>query len=505
MFELPTYLFVASFFIVIALGAYAAVTSGGHPQPVVPPPPPPKAVEALTWWLILRAFASGCTAMTGVEAVSNGVGAFRAPQVTNARTTLSIIVMTLGVLLGGIAYLATTYGIMAMDQTQPGYQSVLSQLVAAVAGRGAFYHVAIGGALIILCLSANTSFVDFPRLCRFVAQDEFLPRPFAIVGRRLVYSVGILYLAVTAGLLLTVFGGITDRLIPLFAIGAFLTFTMSQAGMVAHWRRRLHAAHRVRKHRVVWIKLCLNAVGATATAAALVIIIVAKFTEGGWITILVIACFIALLRATKRYYERIETALRDDEQLNFHPTEPPLVLVMTREWDRLTDKALSFAMELSPDVIAVHLAALEGPDVHAEEKRLREQWAKHVEKSTGVKETNPPQLVFLSAPFRRIHAPLLKLIRALEERNPNRTIAVLIPELVKRHWWEYMLSNQRARRLRSAVLDYGGPRVVAIMVPWYLTPPKIEDALTEEEIAEPFHIRNVLRWRGHRRDAARST
>jgi amino acid transporter len=505
LFALPTFLFVGCFMIVLLIGTYAVMTSGGHPQPVVPPPPPPKAIEALTLWLLLRAFASGCTAMTGVEAVSNCVDGFREPRVNNARWTLAIIVVILGILLGGIAYLATSYGIMAMDQTQPGYQSVLSQLVGAVAGRGAFYYVAIASALGILCLSANTSLVGFPRMCRLVAQDEFLPRPFATAGRRLVYSVGIIYLAVTAGLLLILFDGVTDRLIPLFAIGAFLTFTMSQAGMVAHWRRELRNPRRTETRRRVLINLVINAVGAATTVTALAVIVIAKFGEGGWITIVAIPCVIVLHKAIKRYYRNIEGHLHDDDALEFRRSEPPVVLVTMREWNRLTDKALRLAMELSPDVTAVHLASLEGRDVDKEERELREQWAVHVEEpAKAAKFPNPPRLVFLSAPYRRIHVPLLKLIKEVKEENPGRTVAVLIPELVKRHWWEYLLSNHRARRLRSAVLDYGGSGVVVIGVPWYLTEPQIEEGMTDEEAAEPFRVRNVLgfRLRGSRRKPA---
>jgi amino acid transporter len=363
LFALPTYAFVACFMIVLLLGAYAAMTSSGHPQPVVPPPAPPKAVEAVGLWLLLRAFASGCTAMTGVEAISNGVDAFREPCVTNARRTLTAIVVILGILLAGIAYLATSYGIMAMDQTQPGYPSVLSQLVGAVAGRGIFYYVAVASALCILCLSACTSFVGLPRLCHVVAQDGFLPRPFATFGRRLVSSVGIVYLALTAGLLLTVFGGITDRLIPLFAMGAFLRFTISQAGMVAHWRRKLCDIPRAPERRWVWIHLLINAVGAATTVMALVVIVVAKFAEGGWITIVAIPGIILLHKTIKRYYDDIDDHLRDEGPLEFHQSKPPIVLVATREWNRLTDKALGLAMQLSPDVTAVHLAPLEGPDV----------------------------------------------------------------------------------------------------------------------------------------------
>ncbi len=500
LFALPTYLFIACFAIVLILGVFAAIASGGHPRPVVAPPAPPKAVEALGLWLLLRAFASGCTAMTGVEAVSNGVDAFREPRVSSAHRTLAVIVVTLGILLGGIAFLATAYGIMATDQTQPGYQSVLSQLVGAVAGRGAFYYVAIASALCILCLSANTSFVGFPRLCRMVAQDGFLPRPFAIVGRRLVYSVGILYLAVAAGLLLAAFGGITDRLIPLYAIGAFLTFTMSQAGMVMHWRKELGQRRRSRERPWFHVKLAINAVGATTTIVAVVVIVVAKFIQGGWITIVAIPCAIVLLKAIRRYYDGIDARLRDDRPLDYHRSKPPIVLVTVREWNRLTRKALTFARELSTDVTAVHLAALEGPDVKGDERRLRERWAEAVEKPARAHHAKPPRLEFLSAPYRRIHAPFLKLIEELEKRNPDRTIAVLIPELVKHRWWEHLLSARRATRLRSAVLEYGGPHVVVINVPWYVTPPpSIEEAMTQEEAREPTHARNVLGFR--RREA----
>jgi amino acid transporter len=498
LFAVPTYLFVACFGIVIVIGGYAAIASGGHPQAVVSPPAPPKAVETLGLWLLLRAFASGCTAMTGVEAVSNGVSTFRQPQVRNARLTLSIIVATLGILLAGIAYLTMSYGVMAMDQTQPGYQSVLSQLVGAVAGHGVFYYVAIASALVILCLSANTSFVGFPQLCRTVAQDGFLPRPFAAIGRRLVYSVGILYLTLTAGVLLIVFDGITDRLIPLFAIGAFATFTMSQVGMVAHWRHVMGAGprHGQGQRQRANFKLVINAVGAMATVTALTVIIIAKFAEGGWITIIAIPCIILLLKGIKSYYERVDAALRDDDQLQFRSSKPPFVLVMTKEWNRLTDRALSLAMEISPDVIAVHLAALEGPDVTEQERKLRERWAKNVEDSAvAAGATHPPRLMFLSAPFRRIHAPLLKLISDLESKDPERTIAVLIPELVKRHWWEYLLSNQRARKLWNAVLEDGGSQVVVIAVPWHLTPTELCDALTKEELAEPMRIRNIFGFR----------
>lgn len=282
-FALPTYLLILTLSVVILLGLFEMARSGGHPHPVIAPPPPPKATSVLSVLLILKAFASGCTAMTGVEAVSNGVSAFREPVVANARRTLAAIVFLLAFFLLGIALLTRAYGIAAMDQSAPGYQSVLSQLIMAVSGRGWFYYLTIAAILAVLCLSANTSFVDFPRLCRLLARDGFLPRAFAMPGRRLVYSAGILFLAGAAALLLIVFDGITDRLIPLFAIGAFLAFTLSQAGMAVHWWRA-----RAKEGIAAYLRLIINGGGAVATLVALGVILIAKFMEGAWITVAVI-------------------------------------------------------------------------------------------------------------------------------------------------------------------------------------------------------------------------
>jgi amino acid transporter len=479
---LPTYVFVASFVLILAIGIYKTIAAGGEPQPVVPPPGSLNPAEAVSLWLLLRSFAAGCTAMTGVEAVSNGVSAFREPVTIRAQRTLGAICAILALLLGGITYLVRSYGIAAMDQSQDGYQSVLSQLVAAVMGRGLFYYVAIASVLCILCLSANTSFVDFPRVCRLVAQDDFLPRPFAAVGRRLVFSVGILYLAAAAGILLIVFGGITDRLIPLFAIGAFLTFTMSQLGMVVHWRGELQHANTEGERHQHRASLVMNATGAAATAIALGIIIVAKFVEGAWITLLVIPCVIFLLKTVKRYYVELDAQLREDTPLDLRHTEPPIVLVVTESWNRLTDRALQFALRLSPDVMAVHLTALAGPDVQESRRLLSRKWSDDVEQPAKEAGHKPPQLVMLEAPYRRIEGPLLKFVAATEKDNPDRLIAVLVPQLVKEHWWQHLLHAHRSRRLRAALLRYGGSRVVVINIPWYLEEPRIEQGLEREEL-----------------------
>ena len=232
-----TYVFVGCLGIVLILGLVRIWQGGGQPLPVVPPPPLPEATAGVSLWLLLRAFASGCTAMTGVEAVSNGVSAFRPPTVRNATATLTIIVALLASLLAGIAYVASAYGVGATEPGQAGYESVLSALTAAVVGRGPFYYLTIGAILLVLGFSANTGFAALPRVCSILARDDYLPHAFAQRGRRLVYSLGIFALTALAALLLIAFGGVTDRLIPLFAVGAFLAFTLSQAGMVRYWQR----------------------------------------------------------------------------------------------------------------------------------------------------------------------------------------------------------------------------------------------------------------------------
>ena len=420
--------------------------------------------------------------MTGVEAVSNGISAFKEPVVRYGHRTLAVIVTILGLLLIGIAYLDRAYGVLAMDETRAGYRSVLSQIAEAVVGNGLLYDIAIGSVLCVLTLSANTSFVDFPRLCRMVAQDGFLPRPFAIAGRRLVFSVGILYLAIAAGILLVAFRGITDRLIPLFAIGAFLTFTMSQIGMVVHWRRAQRQAGRTRARRAHRAHLGLNALGAAATGVALVIIVATKFTEGAWITVLVIPGVLLLLRSIKGYYDQLDASLRDGTPLSFADVDPPVMLVATRRWNKLTDKALGFALRLSPDVHAVHLTRLDSPD-DDDAAAIRAQWARDVEAPARAAGLKPPRLLLLRSDYRLLHAPLLKLIKQLQDEFPRKTIAVLLPELVKTSWWQFLLHTHRARRLRSRLLRFGGSRLVIINIPWYLKEPRPEQGIIEESRA----------------------
>ena len=456
LFALPTYTFMAAFLGLIAVGLWRVLASGGHPHAVVAPPPLGHAGEAVGLWLLMRAFAAGCTAMTGVEAVSNGVGAFKEPVVANAHRTLTIICATLGLLLAGIAWIARAYGLGAMDQTEPGYQSLLSQLTGAIAGRGVIYYVAMSSLLAVLALSANTSFVGFPRLCKLVAQDGFLPRSFAVADRRLVFSVGVGFLTVTAGALLVVFGGITDRLIPLFAIGAFLTFTMSQTGMVAHWRKQ--GGNRGR--------LAVNALGAVTTVVALAVILAAKFLEGAWIVVLAIPATIALLRAIRRYYDQEDAQFACAGPFQLGETAPPTVLVAIEQRNRISDRALQFAMTLSPDVIAVHLQRLDGPEAEDDGRALKARWAEEVAAPLEAAGRQPPRIVLLPAPYRTIHEPLLAFVAKLDADTPGRSVAILIPELVLRHWWERLLHQRRAERLRAALLEHGNDRLNVIIAPW---------------------------------------
>jgi amino acid transporter len=461
LFALPAYLFILSFIGIMAFGVFEAVAGGWHLAPAVPPPAPAPSTAAVSLWLLVRAFASGCTAMTGVEAVSNGVGAFREPVVPNAHRTLTIIVCVLALLLVGVAILAPMLGIGAMDERQPGYRSVMSQLAAAIVGQGPLYYVAMASLLAVLCLSANTSFVAFPRLCRLVAADGYLPKSFAIAGRRLVFTSGIIFLAIAAGALIFAFGGLTDPLIPLFAIGAFSTFTLSQAGMVAHWRR---------KHGTRW-QLGINLFGAVVTGATLIVILVAKFTEGAWLTVIAIPLVIVLLKSIHRYYARLSAELREEAPIRLEDIDPPTVVIVTEAWNRLSEKAVRFALTISPDVVAVHLVKLEGPERDKAAEELRRRWHREVVEPVKARGLKPPELELIPSPYRQLNEPLLKLLRDIDERTPGRAVAVLIPEIVMEHWWQNLLHVRRARRLRAELLVHGGSRLTVVSVPWRRSDP----------------------------------
>ena len=455
VFAIPTYLFVGTLLITIGVGLLRVVLSGGHPTPVAALPPPPPITEAVSYWLLLKVFASGCTALTGVEAVSNGVKAFREPAVKNAQRTLTIIIFILAVLLAGISYLVKVYGIAATDPGHPGYQSLLSMLIAAVFGKGYFYYLTIASILIVLSLSANTAFADFPRLCRAIAQNNYLPHAFGYRGRRLVYTYGIVVLAVLCGALLTLFGGVTDRLIPLYAVGAFLAFTLSQSGMVVHWWRN-RGPH--------WRKSALvNGLGAFVTGVTVIVVLVAKFVEGAWITLLFIPLTIVFFSAVRRHYHSVKllTTCRVPVQLP-SPSDTPIAVIPIDRWSNITRQGIEFAARLSPDVIALHVE----PNEHSE--LLHEDWERYVERPFRAAGKEPPKLEVLPSPYRFIIIPVVQFIVALSEKHPNRRIIVVIPELVEDRWYEYFLHNQRGRLLEWTLLVHGNERIFTVSAPWYV-------------------------------------
>lgn len=448
-FLFPTYLFVFLVGGVLFYGLMQCWLHSGHPTPVVAPPQLASATGALGVWVLVQAFASGCTAMTGVEAVSNGVPVFREPRVANAQRCLTAIIVILVYFLAVIGLLCKGYGVAATTPGTAGYESVLSQLLGAIVGKGWIYGLGIASVLGVLALSANTGFADFPRLCQILALDDFLPRSFASQGRRLVFSNGILLIALLSAGLLVLFGGVTDRLIPLFAIGAFGAFTLSQLGMLVHWRRI--------GGRATYLPAFLNGLGAVATGATLLVVLVAKFHEGAWITLLLVPACVWLFVGVRRHYRAVGQELACSGPLECAGRRP-VVVVPLSGWSRVTQQSLSFALSLSPEVHCVRV--LSGPC-----DELSTHWESWVEEPARRAGLNPPRLVQLESPYRRIMGPLLEYVRELRGRGP---VVVVIGELVERRWYHYLLHNQHAQVLKAMLYLQGGPGVVVVSVPWHL-------------------------------------
>jgi amino acid transporter len=456
VFLIPTYLFLATLLIVIGVGLFRSISSGGHPAPVIPPPALPPAVTAVSLWILLKVFSSGCTAMTGVEAVSNGVMAFRDPTTRNARRSLTVIIVLLTVLLAGIATLCHFYNVGATDPNSPGYQSVLSQITLAVAGRGWFYYLTIGSILLVLALSANTAFADFPRLTRAIALKGYAPNIFTLRGRRLLYSWGIYVLVFLTASLLILFRGVTDRLIPLYAIGAFMAFTLSQAGMVVHWMRRREPHARLR--------IFVNGLGAVATGITTVVVLVTKFTEGAWVTAMLIPILIFAMAAVHRHYQHIARETACPEPLQTTNIRPPIVIIPMDRWSRLSAKALRFAISISDELQIVHV---DSPDVDHGKDELASVFPDKILKPLREAGLPEPKFERLRSPYRTILMPLLEYILSEERAHEDRHIAVLVPELVVRHWWENLLHNRRSSLLKFLLLVRGKQRIVVINIPWY--------------------------------------
>jgi amino acid transporter len=436
IFAVPTYFFVVSIALLILAGLYKYVTGGV--MPVNAPLPPEAGHAPLTTLLLLTAFANGCTAMTGVEAVSNGVPAFRPPESKNASATLvTMAVLAIGMFVG-ITVLAHAYQVIPSPA-----ESGVSQLGRAILGKGVAYYLLQAATTLILVLAANTAYADFPRLASIVARDGYLPRQFMNQGDRLAFSNGILVLSVFAAILIIAFRGDTQLLLPLYMIGVFVSFTLSQAGMVIHWRKTREPGWKT--------SAVINGFGAVVTGVVLVVVAVTKTLEGAWIVLLLIPLIVAVFRSTRRHYDHVaaQLTLRGYEP---EPRAHNTVVMPIGGMQRAVVEALRYAETLSDDVRAVYVDI--DPKATEQIRRDWDTWGGRV------------RLVVLPSPYRSVMEPLLEYITQVETDRPSDYVTVILPEFVPARWWQHLLHNQSALLIKGALLFR--PNTVVTSVPFHL-------------------------------------
>jgi amino acid transporter len=437
LFAVPTYFFIVMTLTLLGVGAWRYVS--GTIQPVTPEHPIAVGGGSLGLFMLLTAFSNGCTAMTGVEAVSNGVPAFRPPEAKNAAQTLITMAVLAITMFVGITLLAHAYHVVPSET-----ETVISQIARGTfGGRGALYFCVQMATMLILVLAANTAYSDFPRLASIVARDAYLPRQFSNQGDRLAFSNGIVALSVFAGILLVAFGGDTHALIPLYMIGVFISFTLSQTGMVLHWRRLRESGWRT--------SAAVNGVGAVATGVVLVIVAMTKAFEGAWIIIVLIPILVIVFKATHRHYTHVASQLSLKGWRGERP-QHSTVLVPIGGVHRAVLQATAYARSLSDDVRALFVDT--DP---AGTERVRDDWKKW---------GGDTALVVLPSPFRSLMEPLLEYIDQLQAEHPDDYVTVILPEFVPRRWWQHLLHNQRALLIKGALLFR--PRVVVTSVPFHL-------------------------------------
>jgi len=434
LFILPTYIFIGSLAALLLWGLLRLVTGG---LPVLHDAPT-HVTEGVSVFLVLRAFAGGCTAMTGVEAIANGVPALRPPSPRNAAATLIMLAATLGALFLGVAFLGRAVGAIPSDQA-----SVIAQVAQAVAGATPLFALVQLSSAVILLLAANTSFNGFPLLAAIMSNDGYLPHQFVHRGSRLAYSNGIIVIGVLAIGLVIVFNGSTHALIPLFAVGVFLCFTLSQAGMVRHW-----LAH----HGAGWrIKMAINGLGAVTTGTVTAIVVAVKFTEGAWLIAIIVPALILLFVRIHAYYGRA----RQELAIDLLPPLTPIIhtiLVPVAALNRPAYHTLAYARSLTDHVIAVYIA-----DSDEHKAQMRQKWA----------EWGPDiPLVVLDSPYRAVVGPLMRYIEEVDARDPDDLLTIVLPEMVPDHWWDNALHNQTALRLKAALLFR--PNTVVTSVPYHM-------------------------------------
>jgi amino acid transporter len=451
LFAAPTYFFILAMGAMIVVGLIKVV-AGNAPGSLLHGAPPRETVAAtqgLTLLLVLRAFSSGSAALTGVEAISNGVPAFKPPESQNARTTLVMMACILGFLVLGVTYLSSRYGLVPAEK-----ETIVSMLGREVLGKNVLYYAYQAATALVLFMGANTSFADFPRVSAILAKDKYMPRQFAFKGDRLAFSYGIFLLAAAASVLLVAFGGVVTRLIPLYAVGVFLSFTLSQSGMVKHWWRLRETGWRT--------SMVINGVGASMTAVVVVIIGFTKFTHGAWISILLMLTLILAFALVRRHYAWFEQTVRvekDELRPRMPEAAPTLrraarqhVVMPVGEIDKIALAAVDFARELSGRVTAIHLA-----DDREEADEYRARWEKMI--------PDIPLLI-VESPYRAFVAPMLAYVESVERAEPDVHITVVLPHFVPRHWWERLLHDQDALGLKPHLRKR--PRVGVVDFPYRL-------------------------------------
>lgn len=439
LFGIPVYGFVGVMFALIVVGAIQVL--GGVAEPIEPVDPlPTLGAGSITLFVLLSAFANGCTAMTGVEAVSDGVPAFKAPSAQTATRTLGLMaVLAIGMFMG-ISFLAHAYQVVPSET-----ETVVSQLARGVfGGRNAFYYSVQAATMLILVLAANTAFADFPRLASIVARDRYMPRQFMNLGDKLAFSNGIVALSVAAGLLCAVFGGDPHALIPLYMIGVFLSFTLSQTGMFLRARRLREPGWKV--------SAAISGIGAFVTFIVLLVVAITKGRDGAWIVVVLIPLLTMLFKATRAHYDSVAQQLSLSGMSVDTTPHGHIVIVPIGGVQRAVLEALRYASSLAKDVRAVYVNV--NPASLDALKRDWPQWGSHV------------KLVVLQSPYRSMTEPLLDYIDRMEKEHPDDYVTVVLPEFVVKHWWHHLLHNQSALTLKAALLFR--PRVVTTSVPFHL-------------------------------------
>ncbi|MCG6553455.1 MAG: APC family permease [Candidatus Magnetominusculus sp. LBB02] len=436
VFSLPTYMFIFAILTLIGFGFTVNPSAVPHVEH-------PKDAQTYTSFamifLIMRAFSSGCTAMTGIEAVSNGIRAFRQPESKNAGITLVWMAVILGTMFMGITFLTERFHLLPSES-----ETILSQLAKTVFNEGFFYYFIQGTTFLILILAANTSFADFPRLSSIMAQDGFLPRQLANRGDKLVFSNGVIILSIISGILMAAFSGDTHALIPLYAVGVFLSFTLSQGGMVAHWFKYKSKG---------WVKhMIINATGALTTAVVSVVIAATKFIHGAWMVIIAIPIIMVITKKISQHYQSVS------RQLSIENAEPEVeyahhsVIIPISGLQVAVLNAIKYAKAISNDVSAVYVCLDPAATL-----RLQSSWQKF---GMGV------PLVILESPFRSIIEPLMDYIDDVRSCYQKGVITVVLPEFVPRKWWHHLLHNQTAIFIKGIILFKQG--VVSTSVPLHL-------------------------------------